>query len=179
MDNQKLWYVVNTYSGHESKVKEKLEMRINSMNMQDNIFRVIIPEQKEVEVKDGVTKEKVKKMFPGYVLVEMIMSDEAWYVVRNTPGVTGFIGSSGKGAKPVPLLPGEIDRILSNMGMSRLDIDEELQSGEKVKVVDGPFKNMYGKIESVDKASGTLTVLIDLFGQETPVEVTLSQVEKA
>ena len=179
MDNQKLWYVVNTYSGHESKVKEKLEMRINSMNMQDNIFRVIIPEQKEVEVKDGVTKEKVKKMFPGYVLVEMIMSDEAWYVVRNTPGVTGFIGSSGKGAKPVPLLPAEIDRILSNMGMSRLDIDEELQTGEKVKVVDGPFKNMYGKIESVDKTSGTLTVLIDLFGQETPVEVTLSQVEKA
>ena len=179
MDNQKLWYVVNTYSGHESKVKEKLEMRINSMNMQDNIFRVIIPEQKEIEVKDGVTKEKVKKMFPGYILIEMIMSDEAWYVVRNTPGVTGFIGSSGKGAKPVPLLPAEIDRILSNMGMSRLDIDEELKAGEKVKVVDGPFKNMYGKIESVDVSTGTLTVLIDLFGQETPVEVTLSQVEKA
>ena len=112
MENNKLWYVVNTYSGHENKVKEKLEMRINSMNMQDNIFRVIVPEQKEVEVKDGVTKEKVKKMFPGYVLVEMVMSDEAWYVVRNTPGVTGFIGSSGKGAKPVPLLPGEIDRML-------------------------------------------------------------------
>lgn len=179
MDNQKLWYVVNTYSGHESKVKEKLEMRINSMGMQDNIFRVIIPQQTEVEVKDGVTKEKVKKMFPGYVLIEMIMSDEAWYVVRNTPGVTGFIGSSGKGAKPVPLLPAEIDRILSNMGMSRLDLDGDLEVGEKVKVVDGPFKNMYGKIESVDKTAGTLNVLIDLFGQETPVEVTLSQVEKA
>ena len=179
MDNQKLWYVVNTYSGHESKVKEKLEMRINSMGMQDNIFRVIIPEQKEVEVKDGVTKEKIKKMFPGYILIEMIMSDEAWYVVRNTPGVTGFIGSSGKGAKPVPLLPQEIDRILSNMGMSRLDIDSELESGEKVKVIDGPFKNMYGKIESVDKSTGNLTVLIDLFGQETPVDVSISQVEKA
>ena len=127
MENNKLWYVVNTYSGHENKVKEKLEMRINSMNMQDNIFRVIVPEQKEVEVKDGVTKEKVKKMFPGYVLVEMVMSDEAWYVVRNTPGVTGFIGSSGKGAKPVPLLPGEIDRILANMGMSRLEIGSELK----------------------------------------------------
>lgn len=177
MDKQ--WYVVNTYSGHESKVKEKLEMRINSMNMQDNIFRVIIPEQKEVEVKDGVTKEKVKKMFPGYVLIEMIMSDEAWYVVRNTPGVTGFIGSSGKGAKPVPLSPLEIDTILSNMGMSRLDVNDELKEGEKVKVIDGPFKNMYGKIQSVDLKNNTITVLIDLFGQETPVDVTLSQVEKA
>src|SRR5574344_1198140 len=136
MENNKLWYVVNTYSGHESKVKENLEMRTESMGMGNNIFRVIIPEQKEIEVKDGVTKEKVKKMFPGYVLVEMIMSDEAWYVVRNTPGVTGFIGSSGKGAKPVPLLPMEIDRILSNMGMSRLEANE-LEPGQKVKVVDG------------------------------------------
>ena len=179
MDDQKLWYVVNTYSGHESKVKEKLEMRINSMHMQDNIFRVIVPEQREVEVKDGVSKEKVRKMFPGYVLIEMIMSDEAWYVVRNTPGVTGFIGSSGKGAKPVPLLPSEIDTILKNMGMSRLDIDNELTEGEKVKVVDGPFKNMNGKKQAVDIPNSSLTVLIDLFGQETPVDVTISQVEKA
>ena len=96
---EKLWYVVNTYSGHESKVKEKLEARTESMGMQDYIYRVIVPETTEVEVKDGVKKEKVKKMFPGYILVEMVMSDEAWYIVRNTPGVTGFIGSSGKGAK--------------------------------------------------------------------------------
>ena len=109
MDKQ--WYVVNTYSGHENKVKEKLEMRANSMDMKDYIFRVIIPEQKEIETKDGVSKEKVKKMFPGYILVEMVMSDEAWYVVRNTPGVTGFIGSSGKGAKPTPLQPYEVDNI--------------------------------------------------------------------
>ena len=102
---EKQWYVVNTYSGHENKVKEKLEMRAESMNMEDYIYRVIVPEQKEVEIKDGVTKEKVKKMFPGYILVEMVMTDEAWYVVRNTPGVTGFIGSSGKGAKPTPLQP--------------------------------------------------------------------------
>ena len=177
---KKEWYVVNTVSGYEYKVKEKLDMMIkNSTDIQESIFRVIVPEQTVVEYKDGVKKEKIKKMFPGYVLVEMIMSDEAWYVVRNTPGVTGFIGSSGKGAKPVPLLPAEIDRILSNMGMSRLDMDGDLEVGEKVKVVDGPFKNMYGKIESVDKSSGTLTVLIDLFGQETPVEVTISQVEKA
>ena len=107
------------------------------------------------------------------------MSDEAWYVVRNTPGVTGFIGSSGKGAKPVPLLPGEIDRILSNMGMSRLELGNELNSGDKVKLVDGPFKNMYGKVESIGETKQQLKVLIDLFGQETPVEVTLSQVEKA
>lgn len=176
---KKEWYVVNTVSGHEYKVKEKLEMRINSMDLHENIFRVIVPEQKEIEYKNGVKKEKVKKMFPGYVLIEMIMSDEAWYVVRNTPGVTGFIGSSGKGAKPVPLLPSEIDTILKNMGMSRLDIDNELTEGEKVKVVDGPFKNMFGKIQTVDKENSTLTVLIDLFGQETPVDVTLSQVEKA
>jgi transcriptional antiterminator NusG len=179
MENNKLWYVVNTYSGHENKVKEKLEMRINSMNMQDYIYRVIVPEQTEIEVKDGVKKEKVKKMFPGYVLVEMVMSDEAWYVVRNTPGVTGFIGSSGKGAKPVALLPGEIDRILGSMGMSRLDIGSELKDGEKVKVIDGPFKNMYGKVSEIDAEKQQLKVLIDLFGQETPVEVSISQVEKA
>ena len=109
---EKNWYVVNTYSGHESKVKEKLDMRINSMEMQENIFRVIVPERKEVEIKDGKKKEKIKKLFPGYVLVEMIMSDESWYIVRNTPGVTGFLGSSGKGAKPVPLYPEEVERIL-------------------------------------------------------------------
>ena len=108
---EKEWYVVNTYSGHESKVKEKLEMRAESMGFQDNIFRIIIPEETVKEQqKDGSFKEKKKKMFPGYILVEMIMTDEAWYIVRNTPGVTGFIGSSGKGAKPTPLKPQEIDR---------------------------------------------------------------------
>ena len=179
MEGKKLWYVANAYVGHEEKVKDYLESRRESMGMDNNIFRVVIPERTEVEIKDGVKKEKVHKLFPGYVLIEMIMSDEAWYVVRNTPGVTGFIGSSGKGAKPVPLLPSEIDTILKNMGMSRLDIDNELTEGEKVKVVDGPFKNMFGKIQTVDKENSTLTVLIDLFGQETPVDVTLSQVEKA
>ena len=136
---EKLWYVVNTYSGHESKVKEKIEARIESMNMQDNIFRVIIPETTEVEVKNGVRKEKVKKMFPGYVLVEMIMSDEAWLMIRNTPGVTGFIGSSGKGAKPTPLLPQEIDRILASMGMSRVNAEKELNVGDNIniKYIDG------------------------------------------
>ena len=177
MDKQ--WYVVNTYSGHENKVKEKLEMRSESMDMQDYIFRVIVPEQKEIEVKDGVQKEKIKKMFPGYILVEMVMSDEAWYVVRNTPGVTGFIGSSGKGAKPTPLQPYEVDNILSNMGISRLDVDKELEIGAKVKITSGPFAGMYGVIDSLDLPTQKIVLNVDLFGQETSVEVNLSEIEVA
>ena len=176
---EKLWYVVNTYSGHEYKVKEKLESKIESMGLQDNIFRIVIPETTEVEVKDGVQKEHKKKMFPGYILVEMNMSDESWYIVRNTPGVTGFIGSSGKGAKPTPLLPQEIDKILSNMGMSRVNLESEMAIGDKVKIVDGPFKGMSGKVDTIDTENNRLNVLIDLFGQETPVEVELFQVNKA
>ena len=175
---EKLWYVVNTYSGHESKVKEKLEAKIESMGMQDYIFRIVIPETTEVEVKDGVKKEKVKKMFPGYILVEMIMSDEAWYIVRNTPGVTGFIGSSGKGAKPTPLLPQEIDRILVNMGMSRVNVEDDLKVGDNVSIVDGPFKGMIGRVDSIDSENNRLSIIIDLFGQETSVDVELFQVSK-
>ena len=178
MEEQKLWYVVNTYSGHESKVKENLEMRRESMGMENNIFRIVIPETKEVEIKDGVKKEKIKKMFPGYVLIEMVMSDEAWYAVRNTPGVTGFIGSSGKGAKPIPLSPEEVDKILVNEGISRVDINEDLNEGDTVNIIDGPFKGMYGKIQTIDIENEKLTVLIDLFGQETPVEVDLVQISK-
>ncbi len=174
----KLWYVVNTYSGHESKVKEKLEAKIESMGMQDYIFRIVIPETKEVEVKDGVKKEKVKKMFPGYILVEMIMSDEAWYIVRNTPGVTGFIGSSGKGAKPTPLLPQEIDRILVNMGMSRVNVEDDLKVGDSVSIIDGPFKGMMGRVDNIDTENNRLNIIIDLFGQETSVDVELFQVSK-
>ena len=174
---EKEWYVVNTYSGHESKVKEKLEMRTESMVFQDYIFRIIIPEETVKEtMKDGSVKEKTKKMFPGYILVEMIMTDEAWYIVRNTPGVTGFIGSSGKGAKPTPLKPQEIDKILANMGMTRMDVDKELTVGTRVSIVDGPFKGMEGVIDNLDIENSRLTVLIDLFGQETPVEVELFQV---
>ena len=174
---EKEWYVVNTYSGHESKVKEKLEMRTESMGFQDYIFRIIIPEETVKEtMKDGSVKEKTKKMFPGYILVEMIMTDEAWYIVRNTPGVTGFIGSSGKGAKPTPLKPQEIDKILANMGMTRMDVDKELTVGTRVSIVDGPFKGMEGVIDNLDIENSRLTVLIDLFGKETPVEVELFQV---
>ena len=178
MEEKKLWYVVNAYSGHEQKVKDYLESRRESMGMENNIFRVIIPERTEIEVKDGVKKEKVRKMFPGYVLIEMIMSDEAWYAVRNTPGVTGFIGSSGKGAKPIPLSPQEIDRILANEGISRLDIETDLKEGDSVKIIDGPFNGMYGKVQNIDLENEKLNVLIDLFGQETPVEVDLVQISK-
>ena len=175
---EKQWFVVNTYSGHENKVKEKLEMRAESMGMQDYIYRVVIPEEKVVEVKDGVTKEKIKKMFPGYILVEMVMTDEAWYVVRNTPGVTGFIGSSGKGAKPTPLQPYEVDKILGNMGISRMNVETELTEGTNVKMIAGPFNGMYGKVDSVDMPNQKVMLLVDLFGQETPVEVDLIQVTK-
>ena len=174
----KKWYVVNTYSGHENKVKEKLEMRTVSMGMEDYIFRVIVPEEKVIEEKNGVKKEKIKKLFPGYILVEMVMTDEAWFVVRNTPGVTGFIGSSGKGAKPFPLQPYEVDKILNDMGMSRLEVNTDLKEGTLVKVISGPFSGMEGKVDSADKDSNKLIVLLDLFGQETSVEVEFSQIEK-
>lgn len=176
---KKEWYVVNTVTGYEYKVKEKLEMMmVNSEEVAKSIFRVIVPEQTIVEYKDGVKKEKVKKMFPGYVLVEMIMTDEAWYIVRNTPGVTGFIGSSGKGAKPTPLLPQEIDRILANMGMSRVDVESELKVGDTVNIVDGPFSGMTGKVDNIDLENNRLNIIIDLFGQETNVDVEVFQVSK-
>ncbi len=176
---QKEWYVVNTYSGHENKVKEKLQMRASSMGLEENIFRIVVPEQTEVEIKDGIKKEKVKKMFPGYILVEMIMTDEAWFVVRNTPGVTGFIGSSGKGAKPFPLTPGEVDKILGTMGMSRLEIGNELNVDDMVKVINGPFASMFGKVKSINMESQNVEVALDLFGQETIVELKLTEIERA
>lgn len=176
---EKEWYVVNTYSGHENKVKEKLEMRASSMGMEDYIYRVVVPEQTEIEMKDGKEVEKTKKMFPGYILVEMVMNDEAWFVVRNTPGVTGFIGSSGKGAKPFPLTPSEVDKILGSMGMSRLAMGSEVKEQDRVKVIGGPFNGMFGVVKTYDVASGALEVAIDLFGQETIVELNLSEIERA
>ena len=175
---KKEWYVVNTVSGYEYKVKEKLDMMIkNSADIQQSIFRVIVPEQTIVEYKDGVKKEKVKKMFPGYVLVEMIMSDDVWFIVRNTQGVTGFLGSSGKGAKPIPLLPQEVDKILNSMGMSRVDVNKDLKEGTKVKIIAGPFKDMMARIDTIDLKEQKLNVLVDLFGQETSVEVDMQEVE--
>ena len=175
---EKQWYVVNTYSGHENKEKEKLEAKAESMDMKDFICRVVVPEEKIVEVKDGVTKEKVKKMFPGYILVEMVMTDEAWYAVRNTPGVTGFIGSSGKGAKPTPLQPYEVDKILNSMGISRINVSEDLEVDTKVKIISGPFNGMFGTVDSIDIATQKVNLLVDLFGQETSVEVEIGQIQK-
>ena len=176
---EKEWYVVNTYSGHENKVKEKLEMRASSMGMEDYIYRVVVPSQKEIVVKNGKEVEKDSKMFPGYILVEMVMTDEAWFVVRNTPGVTGFIGSSGKGAKPFPLTKPEVDKILGNMGMSRIDVVNEISEGDTVKVTSGAFSNMFGKVKMVDMANQKIEVALDLFGQETIVEVLFTEIEKA
>ena len=172
---EKEWYVVNTYSGHENKVKEKLEMRASSMGMEDYIYRVVVPEQKEVDING---KEKVKKMFPGYILVEMVMTDEAWFIVRNTPGVTGFIGSSGKGAKPFPLTPMEVDKILGSMGLSRLDVANELKIDDHVKVIQGPFSGMMGYVKSIDMEKSQVEVALDLFGQETIVELGFAEIEK-
>ena len=175
---EKEWYVVNTYSGHENKVKEKLEMRASSMGMEDYIYRVVVPSQKEIVVKNGKEVEKDSKMFPGYILVEMVMTDEAWFIVRNTPGVTGFIGSSGKGAKPFPLTKQEVDKILGNMGMSRIDVVNEINEGDSVKVISGAFANMFGKVKSIDMQKQMIEVALDLFGQETMVEVGFDEIEK-
>ena len=176
---EKEWYVVNTYSGHENKVKEKLEMRASSMGMEDYIFRVVVPEETVVETsKDGSEKEKKVKMFPGYILVEMIMTDEAWFIVRNTPGVTGFIGSSGKGAKPFPLTKAEVDKILGSMNMSRIDIENELAENDSVKVKSGAFANMFGKVKKIDMQKQLIEVALELFGQETMVEVGFDEIEK-
>ena len=174
---KKEWYVVNTYAGQENRVKENLERRVKTMGLEDSLFQIVVAEEKEIEYKNGKPVEKTHNLFSGYLLVQMIMTDEAWYVVRNTPGVTGFIGSSGKGAKPIPLLPQEVDRILNSMGMSRVDVSKDLKEGAKVKIISGPFKDMMAKIDSVDLKEQKLTVLVDLFGQETSVEVDMQEVE--
>ena len=155
------WYVVNTYSGHENKVKENLEKRVESMGLQDCLFNIVIPEHVETEIKDGKKINKTKNMFPGYVLVEMIMTDEAWYVVRNTSGVTGFIGSSGGGAKPFPLQKHEIDPILKRMGIQTTQLEINYAEGDEVKVLSGPFAGKQGKVESIDREKEVATVLVE------------------
>jgi transcription termination/antitermination protein NusG len=175
---EKNWYVVHTYSGYENKVKANLEKRVESMGMEDKIFRVVVPEEEETDFKDGKKKVVKKKVFPGYVLVEIVMTDDSWYVVRNTPGVTGFVGSAGHGSKPTPLLPDEVSFILKRMGMDerRVEIDYELH--ETVKVTEGPFANFTGSIEEIDQDKNKLKVLVNMFGRETPVELDFAQVTK-
>src|SRR5690625_2995369 len=146
MKMEKQWYVVHTYSGYENKVKMNMEKRLASMGMEDKIFRVLVPEEEETKIKDGKRKVSMKKVFPGYVLAEMIMTDDSWYVVRNTPGVTGFVGSSGQGTKPTPLLPHEIDAVLERMGMVDTTVTVDFELKENVRVIDGPFSDFTGTI---------------------------------
>ena len=175
---EKNWYVLHTYSGYENKVKANLEKRVESMGMTDKIFRVIVPEEEETEIKNGKTKVVKRKVFPGYVLVEIVMTDDSWYVVRNTPGVTGFVGSSGAGSKPTPLLPEEVVSILKRMGVEEKRIDVNYEIGETVRVKEGPFTNFTGTIEEMDKDKAKLKVLVNMFGRDTPVELEFSQIEK-
>ena len=177
-DEGRQWYVVNTYSGHENKVKENLEKRIESMGLQDVLFQIVIPEHVETEIKDGKKITKTKNMFPGYVLVEMIMTDEAWYVVRNTSGVTGFIGSPGGGAKPFPLQKSELAPILEKMGLSSTKVEVDFQEGDEVDVIDGPFVGKRGKVESIDTEKEIAKVLVDFLGNLTQVDIELTQLKK-
>ena len=175
---EKNWYVIHTYSGYENKVKANLEKRVETMRMQDKIFRVIVPEEEEVEIKNGKKKVVKKKIFPGYVLVELIMTDDSWYVVRNTPGVTGFVGSSGGGSKPTPLLPEEVEKLLKKMGIDEKKVDIDLEIGETVQVTEGPFENFTGVVEEIDQEKGKVKVLVNMFGRETPLELDFSQIKK-
>lgn len=175
---EKRWYVIHTYSGYENKVKANLEKRVETMGMEDKIFRVLVPEEEETEIKDGEKKVSVKKVFPGYVLTEMIMTDDSWYVVRNTPGVTGFVGSSGQGAKPIPLLPDEVDAILKRMGVEQPTVKVDFELKDSVTVTDGPFANFTGTIEHIDLDRQTVKVHVNMFGRETPVELDFTQIEK-
>lgn len=174
---EKNWYVVHTYSGYENKVKANLEKRVESMGMQDKIFRIVVPEEEENEVKNGKRKVVKKKVFPGYVLVEIIMTDDSWYVVRNTPGVTGFVGSTGSGSKPTPLQPDEVDVILKRMGMDKIQTDVNFELKESVRVIEGPFKNFTGTIEDIDMDKQKVKVHVNMFGRETPVELEFTQIE--
>ncbi|CAM3734738.1 transcription termination/antitermination protein NusG [Erysipelothrix urinaevulpis] len=175
---EKQWYVVNTYSGHENRVKENLELRVESMGIQDSLFTVLVAEEKEIEYKNGKKVEKMKNLFPGYLFVEMIMTDEAWYVVRNTPGVTGFIGSSGGGAKPFPVSPDEIESILRRMGLSDKKLVVDFEVGDTVKILSGPFVGVEGTVDSMDDDAQTATVLTILFGRETPTEISYADLER-
>ncbi|WP_067842529.1 transcription termination/antitermination protein NusG [Amphibacillus sediminis] len=175
---EKQWFVVHTYSGYENKVKTNLEKRLASMGMEDKIFRILVPEDEETEIKNGKKKVAKKKVFPGYVLAEMIMTDDSWYVVRNTPGVTGFVGSTGSGSKPTPLLPEEAEAILKRMGMQEQVVEIDFEVGENVTVTDGPFANFAGAIEQIDLDRHKVKVHVNMFGRETPVELDFSQITK-
>jgi len=178
MEGERRWYVCQTYSGYENSVKLNLERRIESMQMEDKIFQVMIPEEIRQERKaDGTLKEKMVKIFPGYVFIEMVVTDDSWFVVRNTPGVTGFLGSSGGGTKPVPLPPDEINPILKKCGLMEVP-KIDLHVGEKVRVATGPFRDQIGAIDNIDEEKHEVTVLVDMFGRQTPVELSFDDIQK-
>ena len=170
------WYVVHCYSGYENKVRHNLEQRIDSMGMKDKIFDVVIPTQEEIEVKDGKRRTVERHVFPGYVLVNMILTEESWYVVRNTPGVTGFVGM---GNNPTPLRPEEVNQILRRMEAEAPHVKVSFKSGERVRIIDGPFNDFRGTVSEIDQERNKVRVMVNFFGRETPVELDFLQVEKA
>lgn len=177
--NNKEWYVVNTYAGHENRVKENLIRRVETMGIEENLFRILVAEEEEIEFKNGKKVTKMKNLYPGYLFVEMIMTDEAWYIVRNTPGVTGFIGSSGGGAKPFPVSPEEIESILQRMGMSDRKIVIDFKLGDRVRILNGPFSGIEGTVDSLNDDAQSAMVLTILFGRETPTEIAYIDLAKA
>jgi transcriptional antiterminator NusG len=174
--DQRAWYVVHCYSGYENKVRHNLEQRIETMNMKDKIFDVVVPTQEEIEVKDGKRRTVERHVFPGYILVNMILTEESWYVVRNTPGVTGFVGM---GTSPTPLRPEEVAQILKRMEAEATHVKVTFRIGERVRIVDGPFNDFRGLVDEIDMERTKVRVLVNFFGRETPVELDFLQVEKA
>lgn len=176
MEADKKWYVIHTYSGYENKVKTTLELKVQSMGMEDTISRILVPLEDEVDEKDGVKKVVKRKIFPGYVLVEMEVNDRSWYVVRNTPGVTGFVGSA---TKPVPLSDSEVAYILKSQGLDQKPKHEiDVEVGETVRITSGAFEDKLGTITEINNEKGTLKLDVEVFNRETPVEVEFYQIEK-
>jgi transcriptional antiterminator NusG len=175
-EDDRAWYVVHCYSGYENKVRYNLEQRIETMGMKDKIFDVVIPTQEEIEVREGKRRSIERHVFPGYVLVNMILSEESWYVVRNTPGVTGFVGM---GNDPTPLRPEEVSQILRRMEAEAPHVKVTFKPGERVRVIDGPFNDFRGTVSEIDMDRAKVTVMVNFFGRETPVELDFLQVEKA
>jgi transcriptional antiterminator NusG len=175
-DDGRAWYVVHCYSGYENKVRHNLEQRIETMGMKDKIFDVVVPTEEEIEVKDGKRRTVERRVFPGYILVNMIMTEESWYVVRNTPGVTGFVGM---GSTPTPLRPEEVASIVKRMEAEAPRIKVTFKSGERVRIVDGPFNDFRGTVAEIDMERAKVRVMVNFFGRETPVELDFLQVEKA
>jgi transcriptional antiterminator NusG len=169
------WYVLHTYSGYEENVARNLRQRIESMDMEEKIFNVLIPTEKKIRIKDGKRKVVTEKIFPGYVLVEMIVTDDSWYVVRNTPNVTGFVGS---GTTPTPISEHEVKELQKRMGVEEPKYKIDVQTGSPVRIVDGPFKDFEGKVAEIDEARGKCKVLVSMFGRETPVELDFLQIKK-